>query len=304
MDQKHVRAVTAWLSSLANTCAGTLPVSDITPKIKEMAPMLAASFPDPQVFTPESKAAMAALLHSFPPFAKLNDFLHAWWLEHRPTLPSGLPDDLANADLNPEDRMGARIWLEHERDNDLPRGELVLRLSVLRRFQVRAFLWLIGHNPAAARMAQERDWLPRERAQPPTEEEIAAVDRVLADSMPAVHMRKPAEPKDPTGERYAGKAAALFETATGRKPGELDPATLDAARKAQHVAAPKPAPVGRVAMTPTEVAAMRKAAEVAPDPADASNVIALPTAAPANDADPPRRRAVIGANNIIDWGTE
>jgi hypothetical protein len=231
----HQKLARAWLSGLANLYP-TPP--DIETKIQAMTPLLAAAFPDALAFTDESKAAMAALMHSFPSFGRLNDFLNAWWADHQPKTPEGKPDDLDAADMSAEDKMGVRIWLGHQRIGDLPSAELITRLAVIRRYHAAGYRWLIAHDTAAADIARQRGWhdaAPR----PADDAEKEAVARMLhgdrrgttdATGKP-IPSGAPKQP-DPVHQAAAGVVADQVRQRTGRTPGQVAPDILEAARAA------------------------------------------------------------------------
>jgi hypothetical protein len=236
----HTKIVAAWLSSLANLTAGNAPLADASTKIAAMAKDLADDFPDPMMFTPESRKGVASACDFFPSYSRLKAFLGAWWEDNRPRdAVSGVPADLESADLPAPDRSLVLIWLRDDGEGR-SRALQAVSLSVIRRHAVSGYRWLVKTNANAASIAAEHDWREAEpRREPPTDEEVEAVARIVADRFPSttnaagqpIPSGEPAR-ANPAHDAAIGVLAAKVAANHNRPMGALGAETLEAVRAA------------------------------------------------------------------------
>jgi hypothetical protein len=263
----HVKAIAAWLTGLANACAGNAPLADAASKIAEMSKMLAEEFPDDAVFTDASKRFVAGQCHLFPSFGKCRDFLHVWWKENCPRTSDGLPDDLESAKLPSRDRLMVGLWMRKyalsenrkrlddwnatawpkQRDNpelddvtppiDELAPSLAVDLSLLRRHARAGYRWLVEHNASAASTQSKMGWRGAEEQHkgPRTDEELEAIAAIVRRRFPSVtdgagHAVPSGAPRPPDPAHQRLIADQVQEHA-GRPLGALTPEALEEARR-------------------------------------------------------------------------
>jgi hypothetical protein len=169
-----------WLTDLHIACTNSnVPIEERKAKVAALTGALALDFPDPAVFTRESLHALAKRNNFFPSFSVLSEQLSDWWEAHRPKH-FCVPLELDHAEMPAEARANVIAWLKHASANDLPRKDMVLRLSIIRRCAPAGYRWLINNDNAAAEIAVTQRWSePEHRQAAPTAEEIEAVHQAV-----------------------------------------------------------------------------------------------------------------------------
>lgn len=222
--RNHDHLVAGWLQDLGGLCSGNQPMADLKARIATMTGVVSDAFPEDATFTRASLTHVAGKCGVFyPSFSELQRYLGDWWGANRPR-EFVMPPELSGAKMSPEDRANVFVWLKHDAANDLPDEDMVLRLSVIRRYANTGYRWLVNYSQRAALIAVSRRWDPPSRDAPPTEDEMSEVQRtVLRASLATAPVHQPYQ--NPTAQKQAA-----FEARTGRKPGTLSAEDLARAR--------------------------------------------------------------------------
>ena len=104
----HLKAVTAWLASVANA---TPPLADVEDRIKDMAVILAETLPNSAMFCTQSAIYVALEAGFFPSAKRAKELLETWWGGHTPAVPV-LPSAVDGAGLDRREQLMAKNWLD------------------------------------------------------------------------------------------------------------------------------------------------------------------------------------------------
>lgn len=249
-----------WLNDLLQVIPKALEMTDIAVKIDQLTDMLAAKVPI-DLFDADSLEFVARRQRFFPSYADLWSRLQAWQRTRPKLLKALAPPDPEEEDIDPSLDVTAKAlvlsWRKarandfgHLRRHGDIEARMTVALGVLRRNEA-AFAYVCRTDIEAERIALRRYWLSNasDRNREPTPEERVRANVSVGEALLAIAEQRAAHPTFPADARGAGRvvdAAAqavvsTFEAEHGRKPGELSPDVLAAARKASGISMPVPA---------------------------------------------------------------
>lgn len=171
----------------------------------------------------ELAIAIAANLRGVPTYGALRKAIEAWARETLTALAGLMPPDLVEAPMSAEDRANVAVWLQHDARGDLSENDMVLRLSVIRRYAHKGYDWLMQHNHRAALIAVSRKWDTPPREAPADDDEkdrVTEIVRSMRIGAQDVALGAPDVPIDPA------VLTERFRAQTGRSPGEVSPEVL------------------------------------------------------------------------------
>jgi hypothetical protein len=236
----HFKIVGIWLNDLFALVAGQPIEAQAKAKIATVAALLAEDFPHDDAFGRESLVAMAREFKFFPAYSELVDRLNTWWTKNKPASAS-LPGE--KLDLPAADRAMVMFWNQYKTGERKFDQNVTMQgwLAMIRNPAPAAFEYLIRTDNLAAEIAVEAGWETEKRQGDPSDEERVYVSERVRDCLGA-GSRSYDDPKssiapDAMGQHVPPKplpasVVDAFEERHGRKPGQLAPEQLAAARQA------------------------------------------------------------------------
>jgi len=147
------RQIRDWLIDLGVLCAprpGAEPAAKVVSAYIPLLRDLPAG-----AWTQQSREAVARQSVFFPAYAELRERLESWWDANKPRV-ALLPGHVAMAPLSDAGKRWAAFWVTRagEGGSDDARANV---LDLIRGNDPDAYAWVLGNDPAAARLAARRN---------------------------------------------------------------------------------------------------------------------------------------------------